>query len=104
MQTVKSIEGFDIRLTDERWQHISTSHPEMTEYYFEILETIVTPEIIYEGNNKEFIAVRQVKETDKYFVVVYKTEHSNSGFIITAFIINRTSYLHKKKIIWQPQS
>jgi hypothetical protein len=32
-----------IRLTQERWYHISTGHPEIADYYYEILETIENP-------------------------------------------------------------
>ena len=39
-----------IRLNDERWYHITTGHPEMADYYYDILETIENPVIIYKGN------------------------------------------------------
>lgn len=32
-----------IRLTQERWHHISTGHPQISGYYYEILETIENP-------------------------------------------------------------
>ena len=51
-----------IRLTSERWQHITTGHPEIADYYYEILETIENPEIIYEGNNYTKIAIRKFQE------------------------------------------
>jgi len=40
MNIVKSIDGFIIRLTDERWQHISTGHPEIADLYYELLQVI----------------------------------------------------------------
>jgi hypothetical protein len=46
VNTAISKNGIPIRLTDERWQHITTGHPEIADYYFEILETIETPQII----------------------------------------------------------
>lgn len=46
-----------IRLTQERWHHISTGHPEIAGYYYEILETIENPLCIYEGTSNEYIAV-----------------------------------------------
>ena len=48
-----------IRLTDERWHHISTGHPEIADYYYEILETIENPQIIFEGNYNSLIAISQ---------------------------------------------
>ncbi len=32
-----------IRLTEERWQHISIGHPEIAGFYFEILELLKIP-------------------------------------------------------------
>ena len=32
--------GNQIELTDERWTHITTGHPELEDYYEEVLETI----------------------------------------------------------------
>jgi hypothetical protein len=46
---VFSINDFPIRLTDERWRHISIGHPEMAGYLDEILECIKNPEIVYQG-------------------------------------------------------
>jgi hypothetical protein len=38
-----------IRMSAERWQHISTGHPEVADYYYEIFETIENPRVIYQG-------------------------------------------------------
>ncbi len=43
----------------------------MAGYYFEILETIENPEVIYKGREGEFIAVKAIEE-GKYIVVIYK--------------------------------
>jgi len=32
--------GNEIQFTDERWEHIKTGHPELSEYYEEIVATI----------------------------------------------------------------
>ncbi len=31
-----SINKVPVRLTEERWHHISTGHPEIADYYFDI--------------------------------------------------------------------
>ncbi|HSU49383.1 MAG TPA: hypothetical protein VLJ41_02290 [Segetibacter sp.] len=41
-----------IRLTEERWYHISTGHPEVAAYYFEILETIENPQKNLSGKSR----------------------------------------------------
>ncbi len=58
MHLVSSKNGVPIRLTDERWMHITTGHPEVADYLFEILATIENPEVIYEGNENGLIAIK----------------------------------------------
>jgi hypothetical protein len=57
MDIVQSKNGVPIRLTEERWFHITEEHSEMAGYYFEVLETITEPEAIYEGKAEELLAV-----------------------------------------------
>lgn len=105
MDIAISKNGVPIRLTDERWQHITTGHPEIADYYYEILETIEAPEIIYEGNNDAKIAIRKIPEKLTAFVaVVYKETYSNDGFVITAHFSNKEQEFKKKKILWRQQS
>ncbi len=94
-----------IRLTDERWQHITTGHPEIAGYYYEILETIENPDIIYEGNNDAKIVIKKFMErNDKFVVVVYKEINANDGFVITAHFSNKLQEFQNKKILWKQQS
>jgi len=65
MNVVRSKNGVSIRLTEERWFHITEEHSEMAGYYFEVLEMVEEPEAIYEGKTGECIAVRQI-EKGKY--------------------------------------
>jgi len=62
MDVVRSKNGFPIRLTEERWFHITEEHSEMAGYYFEVLETVEEPEAIYEGKAGECIADREIKK------------------------------------------
>ncbi|MFP4621702.1 MAG: hypothetical protein ACLFM7_10350 [Bacteroidales bacterium] len=104
MDTAKSINNVFIRLTNERWQHISIGHPEIADYYFEILETIESPTIIYEGYHGGLIAISSnIEHTRKFIVVVYKEISANDGFVITAYISNNKQKFDKKKIIWNQQ-
>lgn len=91
-----------IRLTNERWQHISIGHPEMADFYFDILETIENPSIIYRGNKGELIALsNEHKLLKKFFIVVYKETTKGDGFVITAYLSNKKPYFTKKKIEWK---
>ena len=105
MDIAISKNGIPIRLTSERWQHITTGHPEIADYYYEILETIETPDIIYEGNNDAKIAIKNFQETfRKFVVVVYKETSAKDGFIITAHFSDSEQKFKKKKILWKRQS
>ena len=100
MDVVKSKNGVPIRLTEERWIHITEEHSEMAGYYFEVLETVKEPEAIYEGKMGECIAVREI-EKGKYIVVVYRELSKEDGFVITAFLTRRKKQLERRRKIWQ---
>jgi hypothetical protein len=100
MDIVKSKNNVSIRLTEERWFHITEEHSEMAGYYFEVLETVEEPEVIFEGKEGERIAVREV-EKGKYVVVVYRELSKEDGFVITAFLTRRKKQLERRRKIWQ---
>jgi len=95
---VTSKNGTTIRLTDERWAHISEEHGELADMRMEVLETVASPERILAGGEGELLAIRQV-ETGKFLVVVYR-ELEDDGFIITAFLTRRIRSLAKRKQLW----
>lgn len=100
MDIVKSKNSVPIRLTEERWFHITEEHSEMAGYYFEVLETIEEPEAIYKGKTDEFLAVKEI-ESGKYIVVVYKELNKKDGFVITAFLTRRKEQLERRKKVWE---
>ena len=102
MNIALSFNNVPVRLTRERWLHISLGHPEMAAFYDEILETVENPENVYQGIYKELLAVkRQNNDPSKFIVVVYKEVDKDDGFIITSFITNKEPYFKNKKIIWK---
>jgi hypothetical protein len=102
IEVVRSKNNIPIRLTEERWIHITEEHSEMAGYYFDVLETVENPEIIFEGNNEEKIASKEF-EKGKYLFVFYKEIQQDDGFIITAFFTRQKKQLEKRKIIWKQQ-
>ncbi len=100
MDIVISKNKIPIRLTNERWVHITEEHSEMAGYYFEILETIENPEVIYKGREGEFIAVKEI-EKSKYIVVIYKETSKEDGFVITSFLTRRKNQLERRPKIWE---
>jgi len=98
MNVVKSKNDVPIRLTEERWVHITEEHSEMAGYYFEVLETVEESEAIYEGKTGECIAVREI-DKGKYIVIVYRELSKEDGFVITAFLTRRRRQLERRRKI-----
>ena len=94
-EVVRSKNGVQIRLTAERWTHITEEHCELAGMREEILETISEPSRILAGNQGELMAIREV-ETGKFLVVPYR-ETAADGFIITAFLTRRNDSLNRRK-------
>ncbi len=55
MEVVRSKNNVPIRLTDERWLHITEEHSEMAGSYFDVLEAIQEPDAIHEGKAGELL-------------------------------------------------
>ncbi len=54
MKTVTSVNGIVIRLTNERWAHITEEHSELAGMRLEVLETVAKPDKIYEAGTKNY--------------------------------------------------
>ena len=97
-EIVTSKNGAAIRLTDERWSHITEEHAELAGFKRDVLETVSDPERILAGGAGELLALKQ--QTDgKTLVAVYR-EAVNDGFLITAFLTRREASLNRRKQLW----
>jgi len=97
-ESVYSKNGVPIRLTDERWAHITEEHSELAGLQPEIVATVADPTVIFAGNQGELLAVREI-EPGKYLVVVYR-ESPQDGFIITAFLTRKGHTLRRRQQLW----
>jgi hypothetical protein len=95
---IVSQSGVPIRLTDERWAHITEEHCELAGLRSAVVETVSHPERIMLGGDGERLAIREW-EVGKHLVVVYR-EHADDGFIITAFLTRRIRSLEKRRQLW----
>jgi hypothetical protein len=94
MLVVRSCNDVPVRLTEERWRHIVDQHPEMDGQRRKVLETLVQPDMIQEGDFGELLAIRLCAETplgEKYVVVAYREIGAEDGFILTAYLTRRPS-------------
>ncbi len=98
ISVVPSKNGVPIRLTDERWAHITEEHDELAGLRQEVLQAVAEPERIVEGRAGELLALREL-EKGKWLVVVYR-ELGDDGFIIMAFLTRRLRSFEKRNQIW----
>lgn len=93
--------GVAIRLTHERWLHITYSHKEIDPTdNTTILTVIKLPDVIFQGDTGELLAVRKRPRKKDWIVVVYKEIDVTDGFVLTAYITTDFRWLLKRKIIW----
>lgn len=96
--SVLSKHDVPIRLTAERWMHITEEHCELAGLRLEVLETVANPVRIVEGGDGEHLAIRGI-EPGKALVVVYR-ELIDDGFVITAFLTRRIKTLDRRTQLW----
>ncbi len=102
MLIIHSRNSVPIRLTEERWRHIVRRHPEMGHQRERVLETLVEPDIIQQGDFGELLAIRFYSETpltSKFLVVVFREINLHDGFILTAYLTSRP--LARRLILWK---
>jgi len=99
---VYSHNGVPVRLTEERWQHVMHRHPDMETQRERVLETLVEPDMIQEGDFGTLLAARLYPETPltrKYLVVVYRETSSEDGFVLTAYLASQLSA--RRDTLWK---
>lgn len=98
ISVIPSKRGVPIRLTDERWAHITEEHCELAGLRLEVVETGGNPDRILEGTAGELFAVREL-EPGKYLVAVYR-EMGHDEFVITAFLTRRARSVERRRQLW----
>lgn len=98
VKSALSKSGIPIRLTDERWAHIAEEHAELAGLRDEVVAVLAEPARIFAGQDGEFLAVREI-EQGKWLVVVYR-ELEDDGFVITAFLTRRATWLNRRRQVW----
>lgn len=95
---ILSVDGVPIRLTDERWGHISRRHPELKPLKNQVLGCVGKPNFIQRGDSGEKLAVAKIK--GRYLVVAYREVSGIDGFILTGYLTRQ--YSSKREVLWKP--
>jgi len=90
-----------IRFSDERQQHIATTHPEMSNQEFRISETLSLPDQVVRSKTDDQVTLyyklyQSTPVTTKHLCVVVKTL-ADDFFIITAYF---TDSVKKGDLLW----
>lgn len=102
MPIVPSKNNIPVRLTEERWGHIESRHPEMRHHKAEVLETIAEPDFIQQGDFGVLLAARRYPHTaltSKYVMVAYRELGQTDGFVLTAYLSSRPA--SRRPILWK---
>jgi len=95
-----SVNGVPIRLTDERWEHILDSHPELASLRETLLDAVENPDYILASRRGALGAV--VVLGRKTFLHVFYVEKSrHDGFILSAYLEEK---MNKTKILWRKEN
>ncbi len=97
MEIAYSVDNVPIRLTLERWFHITENHDDLSGCFFEVLDTIENPEFLIRGNKGTLKATKNIGK-NKWLVVVYRKKSKSDGFVITAYFLDKRP---KGDILWQ---
>jgi hypothetical protein len=101
MDTIISKNGVPIRLTEERWFHITETHDDLAGHYDDVLNAVEDPDFVIEGFMKAVIGLKKVGR-NKFLAVVYREKGRGDGFVITAYFTSKLR-LERKVILWQKQ-
>ena len=100
MDIAVSMNGVPIRLTEERWRHITTNRDEMAGYYDDVLRAIEEPDLVLQGYGGALIALRGMGRR-RYLAVVYRETNRADGFVVTSYV---TSRIGRRRRMWPSQT
>ncbi len=90
-----------VELTEERWQHIVTEHPIMSEYREQLPTVLADPDYVKRSKRDEDVLLYYRYFTDildgKFLLVVIKKD-SQRSFILTGYV---TRSIMKGESVWE---
>ena len=101
MKWLRDIHNRQIRLTDERQEHVETDHPEMFGQVDKIQEVLSEPDIIVRSRTDPDVELfyrhyRITPVTERYLCVAVKILVEDA-FIVTAYFIDT---IKKGEVLW----
>ena len=94
----RSINGVPIRLSDERWRHVVEHHDDLAGHLHDVLETIASPEAVYEGDAGELLAASTLVDYRILHVASASDREETSGMEAGAVLDLLESLPHLLKL------
>jgi hypothetical protein len=92
--------GVDVTLTEERWAHILSGHPEMVPHRADLGQTIEAPNVVYE-KRKDRYYFRRVRSERFGSVYLHARAIPNPNhFVVTAWLMPRLQVPKGAVRIW----
>jgi len=103
MRILKDYTGRDVRLTDERRQHI-LEHPEMANQEAAVEETLRSPQLVIQSRSDEAATLNYrwylgTRIGDKWLCAVVKYS-ADDAFVLTAYMTDKPK---KGEQLWPPK-
>lgn len=102
MRIFRDVNNRDVRLTDERYEHLMSDHPEMAEQIDKVRETLLNPGKVVRSRTDPQVELfyqfyQTTPVTQKFLCVVVKA-FTDDAFIITAYF---TSTIKQGEMLWE---
>lgn len=96
MEIAYSVNGVAIRLTPERWWHITAARDDLAGRMDEVLACVEKPDWVTQSHRGSLRAWKGYGRKG-FLVVIYKELGADDGFVITAFFTRKGS---KRRKTW----
>ncbi len=100
---IKDPTGVSVALTEERWRHIISSHPEMLPYRADLGLTIEKPNVVYEKGHDRYYFRRVRSERFGDMFLHARVIPNPNHFVVTAWLMSRIEVPKGAVLIWKNQ-
>lgn len=103
IDTIESVDGYPIRLTEERWfDHIVTKKPYMSGYQQAVLDAIWHPDFVLpakRGSKAAILNLGRNQWLHVFYIEYINDDGEKDGFVSSAYI--KPDYNRRKRKLWQ---
>ena len=100
---LKDPRGVEVTLTNERWRHIVSGHPEMAPHRADLAQTIQKPDVVYEKGQDRYYFRRVKSETFGSMFLHARVIPNPNHFVVTAWLMPRIQVPNGAVQLWPNQ-